>query len=91
MKRNIKIGIIVALLILLILAWAPWLNDKEIHDRVFQEKAHKDGTMGWVVYPNGTKEYNLICDYNVSWLPFGRLVGSCEGMYFVTFWGQILP
>jgi hypothetical protein len=73
------------------LVWAPWLNNQEIHDRVFQEKAHKDGTYGWVIYPDGTKKYELICDYKVMWAPFGRWVASCEGAYYVTFWGQIIP
>ena len=89
MKRIIRIIIIITVF-LFVLAWAPWLNDKEIHDRVFQEKAHKDGTMGWIIYPNGTKKYELICDYNVMWFSFGRWVASCEGGYFVTFWGKIL-
>ena len=89
--KNVKFIIAVAILVLLILCWAPWLNDKEIHDRVFQEKAHIDGTMGWIVLPNRTKEYTLICDYNVMWSPFGRWVASCEGGYYVTFWNQILP
>jgi len=89
--KNVKFIIAVVILVLLILCWAPWLNDKEIHDRVFQEKAHIDGTMGWIVLPNGTKEYTLICDYNVMWFPFGRWVASCEGGYYVTFWNQILP
>jgi hypothetical protein len=67
------------------------LDSKEIHDRVLREKADKDGTMGWVVYPNGTRVYDLICDYKVTWLPFGRWVASCEGGYYVTFWNMILP
>jgi hypothetical protein len=50
-----------------------------------------DGTMGWVDYPNGTKKYELICDYNVMWTPFGRWVASCEGGYYVTFWDKIFP
>ncbi len=45
MKRNIKIGIIVALLILLIFAWAPWLDNQAIHDNVLKEKGWKDGTI----------------------------------------------
>ena len=89
--KNVKFIIAVVILVLLILCWAPWLNEKEIHDRVFQEKAHIDGTMGRIVLPNGTKEYTLICDYNVMWFPFGRWVASCEGGYYVTFWNQILP
>ena len=91
MKSNSVSILIITVLFLLIFAWAPWLNDKEIHDIVFQEKAHKDGTMGWVIYPNGTEIYKLICDYKVTWFPFGRLVASCEGGYYVTFWSQIIP
>lgn len=90
MKRNTKIIVIAFLLILFLLAWAPWMNNQVIHDKVFQERAHKDGTMWWVILPNGTKEYTLICDYNVMWFPFGRYVASCEGGYFVTFYGKIL-
>ena len=89
MKRRNKIILFVSLLILFLFAWAPWMNNKAIHDRVFQQKARKDGTMGWVIQPDGTKEYTLICDYNVMWFPFGRYVASCEGSYFVTFWGKI--
>ena len=70
------------LLILTLLAWAPWLDDQAIHDRVILEKARIDGTIG----QNG----NLICDYSVMWVPFGRWVASCEGGYFVTFYGEIL-
>ena len=77
-----------ALLALLLLAWAPWLDDHAIHDRVFQEKAHKDGTMGWLIQPDGTREYTMICDYTVVWCPFGRWVASCEGGYYVTFWAN---
>ena len=54
-----------------------------------QERAHKDGTMGWLIQPDRTKEYTLICDYNVLWVPFGRYVGR-KGSYFVTFFGKIL-
>lgn len=83
MKRNTKIIIIAFLLILSLLAWAPWLNDQAIHDRVFQERAHIDGTID-------RETGELFCDYNVMWFPFGRWVASCEGGYFVTFWGKII-
>ena len=77
-------------MILSLFAWSPWMDNKVIHDKVFKEKAHIDGTMGWIIQPDGSKEYMLICDYNVIWFPFGRWVASCEGAYFVTFWGTIL-
>ncbi len=91
MRRLFIFLLLADLLILAILAWGPWLNDEEIHDRVLAERGHRDGTYGYVVYGNGTVKYELICDYNVHWIPFGRWVASCEGAYFVTFWNQIIP
>ncbi|MCD6088768.1 hypothetical protein J7K07_03505 [Candidatus Bathyarchaeota archaeon] len=44
MKRNLKIVTFTFSLILSLLAWAPWLNDKEIHDKVLKERGWKDGT-----------------------------------------------
>ena len=85
-----KTIILTIVFILFLLFWAPWLDNQAIHDRVFEEKAHIDGTIGWVTKPDGTIEYTLICDYNVMWVPFGRWVASCEGGYFVTFWGKII-
>ena len=46
MKKNTKIIIILTLLALFLLILAPWMDNQVIQDRVFQEKAHKDGTMG---------------------------------------------
>ena len=57
------------------LAWAPWMDDKAIHDKVFEERARIDGTID-------KQTGELICDYKVTWFPFGRWVASCEGGYF---------
>ena len=89
-NKRVRTIIFTLVIILSLFAWAPWMDNKAIHDRVIQVKADKDGTMGWVTQPDGTREYTLICDYNVMWFPFGRYVASCEGGYFVTFWGKIL-
>jgi len=83
MKISVKLVLILALLVLLLLAWAPWMDDKAIHDKVFEERARIDGTID-------KRTGELICDYKVAWFPFGRWVASCEGGYFVTFWGKIL-
>jgi hypothetical protein len=82
-KSRIMIFVIFAIVVLFLLAWAPWMDDKEIHDRVFSERAHIDGTID-------RQTGELICDYNVMWFPFGRWVASCEGGYFVTFYGVIV-
>ncbi|MFH1036485.1 MAG: hypothetical protein ABIG29_00935 [Candidatus Nealsonbacteria bacterium] len=83
MTRNRKILIIIIAAITVILMWAPWLDNQSLHDKVFEERAEIDGTID-----KYTGE--LVCDYNVMWAPFGRWVASCEGGYYVTFWGKIL-
>ncbi len=83
MERNVKIILGVLLLVLFLLAWAPWIESKALHDQVLQEKGEIDGTIN-------KETGELICDYSVMWLPFGRYVASCEGGYFVTFYGRTL-
>jgi len=84
LKRNKTIIIVVLLALFLLLAWAPWMNNRAIHDRVSNERAKIDGTLN-------RETGELMCDYNVMWFPFGRLVVSCEGGYFITFWGKLVP
>lgn len=82
MERNAKIIIaIVFLSVLSLFAWAPWMNNQAIHDQILKEKGKVDGTID--------ADGNLICDYNVMWIPFGRWVASCEGGYYVRFDGKI--
>jgi len=90
MKKKTKMILFLTLLFLFLLFWAPWIDIQAIHGRVFEEKAHKDGTMGWVIQPDGTRECTLICDYNVIWFPFGRWVASYEVGYFVSFRVKII-
>ncbi|ABL78370.1 hypothetical protein [Thermofilum pendens] len=69
--------------LVLLLFWAPWLDDGEVSARLLEEKGVVDGTVR-----NGT----VVCEYKVRWAPFGRVALSCEGgPYYVTFWGQVLP
>ena len=83
MRIEVKPALVLALFVLAVFAWAPWMDDKAIHDKVFEERARIDGTID-------KQTGELICDYKVTWFPFGRWVASCEGGYFVTFWGKIL-
>lgn len=82
MKRKIKVIILTVLLVILLLALAPWMDNKDIHDQVLRERGKIDGTIN--------KDEDLICDYKVMWFPFGRYVASCEGGWYVTFYGKIL-
>lgn len=77
-----KALIIVVSLIAVVCAVAPWLDNQKIHDQVLADKARTDRTIN--------EQGELMCDYHVDWVPFGRFVSSCEGGYFVTMWGQIL-
>ena len=110
-KRRGKSIILAIVLFLLLLAWAPWMDNQAIHDKILKEKGWKDGT---IISMEKAEELNrtgnlrlteeiieeseklgitdgvVLCDYNVMWWPFGRAVASCEGGYFVTFWGKII-
>ena len=54
------------------------MDNQALHDRIFEERAHIDGTID-------KETGEPLCDYNVTWIPFGRYVASCEGGYFVWF------
>ena len=82
LKIKIFALLVIPILICIILTWAPWLNDQDIHDRVLKEWGRQDGTIDI--------KGKQVCDYEVSRFFLGRLVTSCEGGYYVTFWGQIL-
>ena len=58
------------------LAWAPWMDDKVVHDKVFEERARIDGTID-------KQTGELICDYKVTWFPFGRWVELCEAYVII--------
>ena len=73
-KGIIGIGIVIILLV----AWAPWMNNEELKNTMISVKSVIDGTN------------NAGCEYSVRWVPFGRYVASCEGGYFVSFWGRIV-
>ncbi len=102
------VTVIILTAFLFLFALAPWLNDKEIRNRILKERGLKDGSVVPVEYykkhvnitedllqkmieeskKKGVENGILICDYNVMWAPFGRWVVSCEGGYYVTFWGE---
>lgn len=69
--------IIITMSVLVLLAIAPWMNNKSIQNDILQKYGRQDGSID--------KNGNLFCDYEAMWLPFGRWVVSCEGGYFVPF------
>jgi hypothetical protein len=82
MDRREILLVVASFVVLALLVLAPWMDNQASHDMVLEEKGPLDGTID--------REGNMICDYNVMWFPFGRWVVSCEGGWFVTFYGGIL-
>lgn len=79
MKKVIIVSIII---IVVFLTWAPWINNQSVHDWALQNWGKIDGTID--------KNGNLVCDYKVMWMPFGRYLASCEGGYYRPFW-RLIP
>lgn len=50
MRRGIKLIKVSLLLALLLFAWAPWMDDQELHDKILKERGLKDGTVVPVEY-----------------------------------------
>jgi|GEM_PF-7032121 len=74
-------ALLLILAFIVLLAWAPWMDDQEVYNKVVQHN------------PDGVKGAEDICGQplTVGWFPFGRYVGNCEIGYFVTFWGEVSP
>ncbi len=49
-----------------------FVNITEEHLQILTEESRKKGVEDGI----------LVCDYKVSWFPFGRLVGRCGGIHF---------
>lgn len=83
MNKKISLLVIFLFIIMILLAWSPWLNNEKIYQETYDERADIDGTID--PYTG-----SLVCDYSVTWVPFGRKISSCEAVYFVTFFGHRL-
>ncbi|MGQ9781567.1 MAG: hypothetical protein ACUVQ8_04855 [Nitrososphaeria archaeon] len=106
-ERFLILLVVLYVVSLLLLAWAPWLDNEEVYDRILKERGKVDGTIQpfenivaseealneMIDYSirHGVTEGIMVCDYEVTWFPFDRWVASCEGAYYVTFYGQIIP
>lgn len=77
--KKILIGLSVILL-LVVVAWAPWMDNDSVQNFVVNAYGTKDGTVQYG---------KVVCEYSVRWVPFGRLAVSCEGGHFVPFWIKV--
>lgn len=78
MKQYQKIILIISTFIILVLAWAPWMDDEKTKEKVLS------------AHPDLRGMFQECPEPYVIWFPFGRWVGNCEGGWIITFWGRIL-
>jgi len=83
MKRQTKIILIVCLLVLFLLAWAPWITDEYAKNKFVLDACFIEA------HAPGSRQENP--EIGVMWLPFFRFAATYDCGVFVTFWGQKLP
>lgn len=83
---KIKTAVIaLALLIILLLAWAPWLTEEYV-------KAKLQTNPTFVGWHGGVENIDSVLKYNtgITRVPFGAVATTYEGMYCVAFWGEVI-
>jgi hypothetical protein len=87
MDKNIKIAIIVALLILFLCAWAPWITEQYAINKVTESLGGPDAKFNYLGKEMTVKEVPK----KVVWFPFFKAVYfPSEAVWFITFYGGIL-
>ena len=72
---------------LILLAWAPWINDNYAIDKVIKDYGGSDKPFNDF---HGAKTIGE-ANFTVSWFPFSRVVGvPSEAVWFVTFYGGVI-
>ena len=87
LKRKIREGAkFAAMLFVLLLAWAPWVNDDFAVNHVVDKLGGPDAKFNYLGQSLPVKEIPK----QVAWWPFVRQVSFVgEATWFVTFWGGI--
>ena len=84
MKTRIKIVIIVISLILLILAWAPWVTSEYAVSKVVEKLGGPDAQFYHLGETLAVKDVPR----EITWFPFGRYITFPGQGWFVTFYGE---
>ncbi|XOB42599.1 MAG: hypothetical protein ACKKMP_00900 [Candidatus Nealsonbacteria bacterium] len=88
MKKNTKIIISIASLIILLLAWAPWFTKENAYNKVIERLGGPDAQFGYLGESMAVKDI----PYKVSRLPFIAFVSfPGEAMWIVLFYGGVIP
>lgn len=80
MKTNIKSILVIGIILILLLAWAPWITKEYALNKV------KSNSNFMNQHPNGIQDFEI----NVFWLPFGKAVTTYEGLWYVSFFSMII-
>ena len=88
MQTKIKVIIILVVVIVFLLAWAPWLTDEYVIDKVTEKLGGPDAQYFYLSETMPIKDIPK----EVSWLPFVRFIAfPGEAGWFVTFYGAVVP
>ena len=87
MKRKNKIILSIIILVLILLAWAPWITDDYAIKKITEKLG---GSEAYFNYLGENTKINEIPKY-VKWLPFTKAVYfPSEAVFFVTFYGDVI-
>ena len=87
MKSKNRIALIITLLVVLLLAWAPWITDNYAISKVVEKLGGPDARFNYLGQEMAVKDVPT----EVHWLPFCRFVTfPGEAGWFVTFWGSVV-
>ena len=89
MEKRAKLVIItavIAFVVIVVFAWAPWVKDDYVVDKVVEKLGGPDSRFSYLGQDLAVKDIPK----EVSWLPFGRYVTfPGEAGWYVSFYGNV--
>lgn len=86
MTSKTKIAVVLAIFVVLLPAWAPWITDDFAVSKVVEKLGGPEARFNYLGHDMAVKDIPK----EVHRLPFGRYVTfPGEAGWFVTFWGSV--
>ncbi len=85
MKKQV---IIITLLVLVVLAWAPWISSNRAYDFLSEDESYKLACEEYKFVPQPAMPKTL--DQIMSPGFFGKSADDCGKRWFITFWGGVI-
>jgi hypothetical protein len=86
MRSKNKTAIVLAVFVVFLSAWAPWITDNYAVSEVVEELGGPEARFNYLGQDMAVRDIPK----EVYWLPFGRYVTfPGEAGWFVTFWGSV--